>query len=274
MPCTHCGNYCGYCVDDYQQADDYQQVSSKPAADSATTKHSPKYKDFLFGGNVTLYVGPKRKRMEIHKKLPASISPELDKHVNNNMREGIEGKIYLPEEGEEVLTLFTEWAYTGDYASKNDTLPANTGNPKEPKHDPWPSLHKHLQLCAFADKFNVPILKHLAESKFHTEIGPVTIEPNCSRDVSGLSLVIGYAYDNLPSSDWAPKRLALYAAWYLELLRETTSFNDLVLSQPDFLKELLRNVNGQGATSMASPKYTQKATTPSKHHHKQQRRRK
>jgi len=197
--------------------------------------------------------------MKIHKKLLASISPELNKHVNNDMREGIEGIIYLPDEGEEVLTLFTEWAYTGNYARKNDALAANTGKPKEPKQDPWPSLHKHLQLCAFAEKFNVPILKQLAESKSHTEVSPVTIEPNCSRDVSGLVLVIGYACDNLPSSDPILKFLAQYAAWELELLRETTSFNDLALSQPDFLKELLRNVNGPGARPMAPQKHTQQA---------------
>ncbi|PUU78962.1 hypothetical protein B9Z19DRAFT_980825, partial [Tuber borchii] len=214
---------------------------------------------FLFGGNVTLYVGPKRKKMEMHKKLLASISPELDKHVNNDMKEGIEGIICLPDEGEEVLALFTEWAYTGDYA-KNDTLPANTGKPKELKQqDPWPSLHKHLQLCAFAEKFNIPILKQLAESKFHTEISPVTVESNGARDVSGLVLVIGYAYDNLPSSDPVLKFLAQYAAWRLELLRETTSFNDLVLSQPDFLRELLRNLNGPKTKPMASQKLTRQA---------------
>ena len=83
-----------------------------------------------------MYVGPKRKRMEIHKKLLASISPELDKHVNNDMREGIKGIIYLPDEGEEVLTIFTKWVYTGDYAPKDDALPADTRNRKKPKQDP------------------------------------------------------------------------------------------------------------------------------------------
>ncbi|PUU78966.1 hypothetical protein B9Z19DRAFT_1125781 [Tuber borchii] len=256
MSCRNCGNCYGYCGNHYQQVSIY---GSRPAADSPTTKHSPEYKDFLFGGNVTLYVGPKRKRMEMHKKLLASISPELDKHVNNNMREGVEGIIYLPDEEEEVLTLFTEWAYTGNYTRKDYALPVNTINTMEPKRDPWPSLHKHLQLCAFAEKFNVPILKQLAESKFYTEIGHVTIEPNCSSDPSGLFLVIGYAYDNLPSSDPVLKFLAQYAAWKLALLRETTAFNVLVLSQPDFLKELLRNVNGPGARPMAPQKHTQQA---------------
>ena len=198
-----------------------------------------------------MYVGQKCKRMEMHKKLLASISPELDKHINNNMKEGIDGIIYLPDEEEEVMTLFTEWAYTGDYASKDHTLPA-----KEPKQSPWPSLHKHLELCAFAEKFNVPILKQLAESKFYTEISPVAIEPNSSRNVSGLVVVIGYACNNLPSSDPILKFLAQYAAWKLELLRETASFNNLVSSQPDFLKELLMNVRGPKAKPKAPRKHT------------------
>jgi len=55
-----------------------------------------------------LYVGLDGKKMEMHKKLLASISPELNKHVNNDMREDIEGIACLPDETEEMLTLFTE----------------------------------------------------------------------------------------------------------------------------------------------------------------------
>ena len=184
-----------------------------------------------------MYAGPKGNKIEIHKKLLASISPELDKHVNNDMKEGIEGIIHFPDEGEEVITLFTQWAYMGDYAHKSITLRSPT-NPK----DPWPSLHKHLQLCAFADKFNVPILQRLAESKFHTEIK--SAEPKSERDATGLIMVIGYAYDNLPSSDPILKFLAKYASWKLMLLRETAGFDELILSQPAFLKEFLRHLNG------------------------------
>ena len=191
-----------------------------------------------------MYVGPKRKNMEIHKNLLASISPELDKHVNNDMKEGIEGIINLPDEDEEVLTLFTEWAYTGDYAYKRITL----RNPVDPK-DPWPSLHKHLQLCAFADKFNVPILQRLAESKFHTEIK--SFESKSERDVAGLVMLIGYAYDNLPSSHPILKFLAQYASWKFGLLRETTGLNELILTQPTFLKEFLSHLSG--LTAMPQP---------------------
>jgi len=184
-----------------------------------------------------LRVGPDGKKMEIHKNLLASISPELNKHVNNNMREGIEGIIHFPEEGEEALTLFTEWAYTGGYGHRDVT----PGLPVEPK-DPWPSLYNHLQLCAFADKFNIPILEELAESKFHTEISPIV--PSSESDATSLVIVIGYAYDNLPESHPILKFLAQYASWKLGLLRATTGFDKLILAQPTFLREFLLHLSG------------------------------
>ncbi|KAG0637653.1 hypothetical protein HOY80DRAFT_249007 [Tuber brumale] len=225
--------------------------SAKSMLNRATTKHFPKYKDFVSGGIITLYVGRNRKKIEIHKKLLASISPELNKHVNNDMREGTEGIIRLPDEGEEALTLFTEWAYTGEYGHGGDTLITNTGNHTEPKQDPWLSLHEHLQLYVFSDKFNIPVLKQLAESKFHLQIS--CVKPTTNKDVSGIVLVIGYAYDNLPSSDPILGFLAQYASCNLELLRPTTRFNQLISARPELLKELLMNLKGP------SPKPTAKA---------------
>ncbi|KAG0637651.1 hypothetical protein HOY80DRAFT_248974 [Tuber brumale] len=209
---------------------------------SPTTKHFPKYKDFLSGGTITLYVGQDRKKIEIHKKLLTSISPELNKHVNNGMREGAEGIIHLPDEGEEILTLFTEWAYTGEYGHEDNIPLASMGTHTNPEQDPWQSLQRHLQLCVFSDKFNIPILKRLAESKFQIEIS--CLEPVTDNDVPGLIMVIGYAYDNLPSSDPILKFLAQYASWKLEFLRTTDGFNQLILDRPDLLKELLMNLKG------------------------------
>ena len=120
----------------------------------------------------------------------------------------------------------------------------------EPEQDPWPSLHKHLQLCVFGDKFNIPILKQLAESKFHAGIN--RIELSSERDTTGLVMVIGHAYDNLPSSDPILKFLARYAAWKLELLRGTTCFKDLILTQPDFLTEFLLHLKGPMAKPTAT----------------------
>jgi len=203
-----------------------------------------------------LHVGQFGKRMEMHKKLLASISPELDKHVNNDMREGIEGIIRLPDEEEEVFTLLTKWAYTGDYTHEDD-VPLATG----PKNNPWLSLYKHLQLCVFSDKFNIPTLKQLAESKFYTEISAV--EPKGKEDAASLVLVIGYAYDNLPSSGPILEFLAQYASWKLELLRGESGFEELILARPEFLRGLLMYLKGlpikpaakSSQTPQALPRY-------------------
>ena len=196
-----------------------------------------------------MYAGPDGNKMEMHKKLLASISPELNKHVNNDMREGIEGIIRLPEEGKEVVMLFIEWAYTGDYTHEGDTPSGIPGL----NQDPWSSLHKHLQLCVFSDKFNIETLKQLAESKFKTEINP--LEPQGDKDAAGLLMVIGYAYDNLPSSDPILKFLAQYASWKLELLRATVGFDSFILDRPDFLNQLLIYLN----------ELSTKPTIPQKH---------
>ncbi|CUS12648.1 unnamed protein product [Tuber aestivum] len=207
-----------------------------------TFRHSPEYKDFLFDGTITLCIGRDKKRMEIHKKLLTSISPELDKHVNNDMKEGIEGVIHLPDEGEEAIALFTKWAYTGDYTAWDSALFGIA------QHQ-WPSLHKHLQLCAFSDKFNIPVLKQLAELKFYTQI--ITLEPKSKEDGAGLILAISYAHNNLRSSDPVLKFLTQYASWKFELLRETPGFRELIMAQPEFLTELLATLKGSSTKPIA-----------------------
>ncbi|KAG0635547.1 hypothetical protein HOY80DRAFT_1093162 [Tuber brumale] len=231
--------------------------------DSSTIKHFPEYKDFLFGGTATLYVGRVPKKMVIHKKLLASILPELNIRVNNDMREGADCIIRLPDVGEEAVTLFIEWAYTGEYGQKVGRPLASTGNHAELKQDPWQSLHKHLQLCIFSDKFHIPILKRLAESKIYTEIS--RSEPRKKKkDAPGLIMVIGYAYDNLPSFDPILKFLVQYACWRLELLRPTNEFNQLILARPRLLKELLMNLKGPNA----KPKAPTPQTHPTSNRHR------
>ncbi|RPA89225.1 hypothetical protein L873DRAFT_1823275 [Choiromyces venosus 120613-1] len=219
----------------------------KLTADIPETEHLPKYKEFLFDGTVTLCVGPHRRRIEIHKKLLASISPELNKHVNNDMKEGIEGIIYLPDDEEKVLALYTEWAYTGEYAYEDDkpvviSYGSSTGNPTQSKQNPWQNLHMHLQLYVFSDKFNIPTLKKLAGSEFYQNISPVV--PQTNEDAVGLLMVITFAFDNLPDSDPILKFLAQYASWKLALLRGREGFNQLILTQAAFMKELLVNLTG------------------------------
>ena len=51
----------------------------------------------------------------IHKTLLSSLSAELDKHVNNDMKEGRENLIELGEVDKPTLEAFLEWAYFQDY---------------------------------------------------------------------------------------------------------------------------------------------------------------
>lgn len=51
----------------------------------------------------------------VHKALLASLSPELEKHVKNDMREGREGEMQLSEVDKETLLAFLCWAYSNSY---------------------------------------------------------------------------------------------------------------------------------------------------------------
>jgi len=201
----------------------------------------------MFDGTVTLCVGPDGKRMEIHKNLLASISPELNKHVNNDMKEGIEGIIHLAEEGEETLTLFSEWAYTGEYTIVDNTAVVEAFDPDtshytQVKADPWPSLLMHLRLYVFSDKFNIPALNLLSKSGFSGEISSIHL--TLAGDAAGLTSVIEYAYDNLPVSDPVPKFLARFASWGLESLMVSDEFIQLTSTHPDFVRGLFENLQG------------------------------
>ena len=51
----------------------------------------------------------------VHKALLESLSPELAKHVNNDMREGREGEMKLSEVDEGTLIALLSWAYGHNY---------------------------------------------------------------------------------------------------------------------------------------------------------------
>ena len=51
----------------------------------------------------------------VHKELLASLSPELEKHVKNDMREGREGQMQLSEVEEGTMKAFLCWVYWHDY---------------------------------------------------------------------------------------------------------------------------------------------------------------
>lgn len=52
---------------------------------------------------------------KIHKPLLTALSPEFDNHVNNGMREGVEGVLVLREVDAGTVEKFLEWAYSRTY---------------------------------------------------------------------------------------------------------------------------------------------------------------
>ena len=52
-----------------------------------------------------------------HKSLLSSISDVLDKHINNEMKEGRDGVLILSDVEVGTMRVFAEWAYTKDYGS-------------------------------------------------------------------------------------------------------------------------------------------------------------
>ena len=51
----------------------------------------------------------------VHKELLASLSPELERHVKNDMKEGREGQMELSEVEEGTMKAFLCWVYKDDY---------------------------------------------------------------------------------------------------------------------------------------------------------------
>ncbi|KAF8460017.1 hypothetical protein BDZ91DRAFT_635347, partial [Kalaharituber pfeilii] len=168
----------------------------------------------------------------VHKSLLGSLSPELQKHTNNEMKEGRGGVMELGEVDEATMEAFLEWAYLKDY-----TVP-------EPKKAS--SLIGHTKVYALADRFNTVTLKNLAYSKITAllaDIGMVVLKV----DVAALMEAVTYAYDNLPYSTRLLEYFAQYTSWAIDVFRTNKEFQALLVSCPDFAKALVTNSRGAAA---------------------------
>ncbi|KAF8464274.1 hypothetical protein BDZ91DRAFT_640381, partial [Kalaharituber pfeilii] len=172
----------------------------------------------------------------IHKSLLASLSPELQKHTNNEMREGREGVMELSEVDEPTMEAFLEWAYFKDYTVYwTSPLPKTTS-----------SVIRHTKMYVLADRFNTAILKNLAYSKLTAllaDVGMIAAET----DVAALMEAVTYAYDNLPYSTKLLEYFAQYISWALDVFRTNKEFQALLVNSTDFVKALVANSRGAAA---------------------------
>ena len=86
--------------------------SLAPPSSSSSSSSSSLSKD-MKGLDLLANMGPSV--FYIHKALLASLSPELKKHTDNQMKEGLAGEMVLEEVDRKTMQRFLQWAYRGEY---------------------------------------------------------------------------------------------------------------------------------------------------------------
>ncbi|KAF8453579.1 hypothetical protein BDZ91DRAFT_807898 [Kalaharituber pfeilii] len=150
----------------------------------------------------------------VHRKLLASLSPELDRHANNHMKEGLEDVMELSEVDEPTIKAFLD-----------------------PHPNTAPGLFEHTKVYVLADHFNTPILKELAYSRITAllvDLGMITE----SGDIEVLLVTITYAFVSLPLSTLNTTSPSAIVAPSEKLLRQRTEFGEL-LHCADFARALV-----------------------------------
>ncbi|KAF8461599.1 hypothetical protein BDZ91DRAFT_736589 [Kalaharituber pfeilii] len=162
----------------------------------------------------------------VQRELLASLSPELRKHIDNEMKEGLTGEMVLHEVDKDTLRHFLQWAYVKEYTT--DCGPQHTSG----------ELTLHCKLYVFADRFNIGSLKDLSFRKLTSfldeESNP---DPSLSTDVVRAAR---YAIENLPAlTERLVDYLLSYIAWTLDNVRDLSEFTNLIHAHPDAAVALL-----------------------------------
>ncbi|KAF8459876.1 hypothetical protein BDZ91DRAFT_799550 [Kalaharituber pfeilii] len=164
----------------------------------------------------------------VHKALLASISPEFLKHIDNEMREGLEGEMILREVDMETMETFLKWAYVKEYS-----LPAHL--------DPMIALLAHIKVYVFGDRFNILALKEQTLAKATEPLVQISSDRPAERSAPSVLLAAQYAIGNLPS---VKEPLVAYLLQYLAQgftdVCKLPEFLDLANSCPEAIVEICR----------------------------------
>lgn len=170
----------------------------------------------------------------------------------------------LPDEREDTITRFIQWAYTGDYSVPKPVQitptvrldPCKTDDKdKDDKKDDKKEemrfvvdegkvLMAHARVYVFADRFNIQRLKNRAFEELAARFKAIRVPDTRENKLAIISLD-SYAFANLPKcepSDPLLAYLGLYTSWSLDTLREEPEFLELLESDIDFMKELFMHV--------------------------------
>ncbi|KAF8458770.1 hypothetical protein BDZ91DRAFT_852060 [Kalaharituber pfeilii] len=188
----------------------------------------------------------------IHKDLLTSISPELRKHIDNEMKEGLRGEITLAEVERQTMQHFLLWAYRGDY-----TISQTERNPTKQVHSPA-MLLQHTKLYVFGDRFHVVALQDLSLGRVESLLPHLKLQDDYQEDALILLKALGYAADNLPSvNDRLIVCLLRLVTLRLKLLAVLPEFADLVHAQPEVAVSVCRLATGSEAflSSATEPQF-------------------
>ncbi|KAF8470736.1 hypothetical protein BDZ91DRAFT_718876 [Kalaharituber pfeilii] len=178
---------------------------------------SPLFKLTLADGQEAAENGS-RTTFYIHRDLLASLSPELRKHIDNEMKEGLSGEMLLHDVDKDTLRRFLQWAYVKEYT---------------PCFGPKDTMFLHAKLYAFAERFNITSLKDLSFEKFTSLLTKRLFNPDPRLSTDVLS-VARFAIDNLPAlTERLVEYLLASIAWMLDDVRGLTDFADLIHAHPD-----------------------------------------
>ncbi|KAF8461193.1 hypothetical protein BDZ91DRAFT_737403 [Kalaharituber pfeilii] len=162
----------------------------------------------------------------IQRELLASLSPELRKHIDNEMKEGIKGEMALHDVDRDTLQRFLQWAYVKEYTT--DSRSEHTS-----------ALLLHSKLYVLADRFNIGPLKDLSFQKLTSSLTEKSNpDPSLSADVLRSAM---YAVENLPAlTERLVDYLLRYIAWILDNVRDLEDFTQLFQAHPDAAVALVR----------------------------------
>ncbi|KAF8461619.1 hypothetical protein BDZ91DRAFT_736678 [Kalaharituber pfeilii] len=169
----------------------------------------------------------------VHRELLASLSPELRKHIDNEMKEGLNGEMVLYDVDEVTVQCFLQWAYVRDYKISQATSNA---------------LLLHAKLYVFADRFNVGSLKDLSFQKLTSFLDEQS-KPDCSLSANVLSTA-KFAVENLPAlTERLVDHLLRYIAKILHNVCDLAECEELVLAHPHAAMALIRLTRAEKLTA-------------------------
>lgn len=171
------------------------------------------------------------------------------------MLEGTSGEMKLPDEREDTIARFIEWAYTGEYPGADPspnfsslldrfTIEHTSSQSDDLEKAEDPLLMAHARLYAFADRFNIQELKQHVFDKLTARIAMIGV-PDTRESTLAMISLISYTFGNLPKckfQDRLLEYLGMYASWSLESLRKEPEFFELFENDIDFVKELFLHV--------------------------------